>query len=286
MPSPREIKNQATSIKKIQKITDAMQKVAASKMHRAHQAMEKSKHYAAKIREVVDHIANSSSDYRSPYLEEHKQINRVGYIVISTDHGLCGGLNTNLFKTVLDHRQHLKTQGIEADWCIIGEKAAGFFHNITMNIIAHVAHLGESPKISDLIGSIKVMLDAYKSEQIDQLYIAHNKFVSTMVQKPTVTLLLPLPKTDTDTKYHWDYIYEPSPEALLDTLIVRYVETQIYQAVVDNIACEQVARMLAMQNATNNAKDLIDELQLAYNKERQATITREIAEIIGGAGAV
>ncbi len=289
MTSPKEIKNQALSIKKIQKITDAMQKVAASKMRRAHQKMESSMPYAIKIREVVNHVAHSNTEHRGPYLQERDQIKRVGYIVVSTDRGLCGGLNINLFKMVLEHAQNFREQEIGVDWCLFGSKVEGFFHTITANIVAHVSNLGESPQIADLVGSIKVMLDAYKAGQIDRLFIAHNEFISTMVQKPVVTQLLPLPKLSNDDmqiNYHWDYIYEPGPELLLNTLMIRYAETQIYQAVVDNIACEQVARMMAMQNATNNAKELIEDLQLMYNKARQAAITQEIAEIIGGAEAV
>jgi F-type H+-transporting ATPase subunit gamma len=288
MTSPKEIKNQALSIKKIQKITDAMQKVAASKMRRAHQKMKKSMPYAEKIREVVDHVANSNTEYCHPYLQEREEIQRVGYIVVSTDQGLCGGLNINLFKLVLDHAQKFQAKDIEIDWCLFGGKVEGFFNTISANIVAHAADLGESPKIEDLVGSIKIMLDAYKEGKIDRLFIAHNEFINTMVQRPTVTQILPLPKPEDSTKikYHWDYIYEPAPEPLLDKLMVRYAEAQIYQAVVDNIACEQVARMISMKNATTNAKELIDELQLLYNKARQASITQEISEIIGGAEAV
>jgi len=286
MTSPKEIKNQVLSIKKIQKITDAMQKVAASKMRRAHQKMESSMPYAIKIREVVKHVANSNTEYHHPYLQTRDQISRVGYIVVSTDRGLCGGLNLNLFKLALEHAEQFQKDGIGVDWCLFGGKVEGFFHALTANIVAHVPNLGESPKTADLVGSIKVMLDAYKDEQLDRLFIAHNEFINTMVQRPVVMQLLPLPKTDRNTKYQWDYIYEPGPELLLNLLMIRYIETQVYQAVVDNIACEQVARMMAMQNATNNAKELIEDLQLMYNKARQAAITQEIAEIIGGAEAV
>jgi F-type H+-transporting ATPase subunit gamma len=288
MTSPKEIKNQTLSIKKIQKITDAMQKVAVSKMRRAHQKMKNSIPYAEKIHEVVDHVAGSNTDYCHPYLQERDQIQRVGYIVISTDHGLCGGLNINLFKMALDHAQKFQDQDVEVDWCLFGAKVEGTFNTFSANIVAHASNLGESPKIDDLVGSIKIMLDTYKDEKLDRLFIAHNEFINTMVQKPTITQLLPLPKPENSakTKYHWDYIYEPAPEPLLDKLMVRYAETQIYQAIVDNLACEQVARMMAMKNATNNAEELIDELQLMYNKARQAAITQEIAEIIGGADAV
>lgn len=286
MSSPKEIKNQVLSIKKIQKITDAMQKVAASKMRRAHQKMDSSMPYAVKIREVMGHIANSNTEYHHPYLQERDKISRVGYILVSTDRGLCGGLNINLFKTVLEHAQRFHEQKIGADWCLLGGKSESFFHTIAANVVAHVSNLGESPQISDLVGSIKVMLDAYKNRQLDRLFIAHNEFINTMAQKPVIMQLLPLPEINDSTKYQWDYIYEPDPELLLNALMARYVETQVYQAVVDNIACEQVARMMAMRNATDNAKELIEDLQLMYNKARQATITQEIAEIIGGAEAV
>lgn len=286
MSSPKEIKNQVLSIKKIQKITDAMQKVAASKMRRAHQKMDSSMPYAVKIREVVGHIANSNAEYHHPYLQERDKISRVGYILVSTDRGLCGGLNINLFKMVLEHAQHFHEQDIEADWCLLGGKSESFFHTVVANVVAHVSNLGESPQISDLVGSIKVMLDAYKDKQLDRLFIAHNEFINTMAQKPVIMQLLPLPEINDSTKYQWDYIYEPDPELLLNALMARYIETQVYQAVVDNIACEQVARMMAMRNATDNAKELIEDLQLMYNKARQATITQEIAEIIGGAEAV
>lgn len=286
MPSPKEIKNQVLSIKKIQKITDAMQKVASSKMRQTNKQMESSVPYAIKIQEVVNHIASSDNQYRHSYLQERNRVKRVGYIVTSTDRGLCGGLNINLFKTVLEHMQQYDKQKIGVDWCLFGEKAGNFFDAFTANIVAHTSHLGESPKIEDLVGSIKIMLDAYQANRLDRLFIAHNEFVSTLVQKPVIKQILPLQKPSVKSKYKWDYIYEPEPELLLNTLMIRYVETQVYQAVVSNIACEQVARMLAMKNATNNAKELIDNLQLMYNKARQAAITRELAEIIGGAEAV
>jgi F-type H+-transporting ATPase subunit gamma len=287
MTSPKEIKNQVLSIKRIQKITGAMQKVAASKMRRAHKKMESSMSYAIKILEVVQHVANSNTEYNHPYLRARDQVNRVGYIVISTDRGLCGGLNINLFKLALEHAQQFKKiGGVEVDWCLLGRKVESFFHGLTANVVAQVSNLGESPKIADLVGSIKVMLDACENEQIDKLFIAHNEFINTMVQRPVVKQLLPLSKTSSNIQHQWDYIYEPEPKLLLNALMIRYVETQVYQAVVDNIACEQVARMMAMQNATNNAKELIEDLQLMYNKARQATITQEIAEIIGGAEAV
>lgn len=288
MSSPKEIKNQVLSIKKIQKITDVMQKIAASKMRRAHQRMEKTMPYATKIREVLYHITNSDTKYDHIDLQEREQIKRVGYAVVTTDRGLCGGLNINLCKTVWEHAQQFYTQNIAVDWYLFGEKSGGFFQTLEANVVAHTSHLGEKPKVADLVSSIQIMLAAYKDKQLDRLFIANNEFISTIVQKPKIKQILPLPKLNNNTsqKYNWDYIYEPAPKVLLNSLIIRYVEAQLYQAVVDNLACEQVARMLAMQNATNSAKELIEDLQLMYNKARQATITQEIAEIMGGISAV
>ena len=286
MSSPREIRTQITSIKKIQKITGAMQNVAASKMRRAQQHMETSMPYAMKICEVVGHVANSDNEYDHPYLHSHKQIKKVGYIVVSTDRGLCGGLNLNLFKMALEHAHNFQEQGIEVEWCLFGKKAGSFFQSIMSNVVAQISNLGEKPKVSDLLGCIKIMLDAYKAEQLDQLFVVHNEFINTLIQKPRVTQILPLSKINCVANLHTSYIFEPKTAALLDTLMMRYIETQVYQAVVDNIACEQVARMLAMKNATDNSKEIIENLQLMYNKVRQATITREISEIVGGADAV
>jgi F-type H+-transporting ATPase subunit gamma len=286
MSSPREIKTQIASIGKIQKITGAMQNVAASKMRRAQQQMATSMPYAAKICEVVSHIANSDHEYEHPYLQEHEQVKKIGYIVISTDRGLCGGLNLNLFKQVLENAHSFQQQGIDVEWCLFGKKAETFFQGLMVNIVAHTANLGERPKVSSLLGGIKVMLDAYRQEELNQLFIVHNEFISTLVQKPRIVQLLPLLNSSNKEKYHSSYIYEPTAKLLIDTLMERYIETQVYQAMVDNIACEQVARMMAMKNATDSAKDIIESLQLMYNKVRQAAITREIAEIVGGADAV
>jgi F-type H+-transporting ATPase subunit gamma len=286
MSSSREIKTQILSIGKIQKITGAMQNVAASKMRRAQQHMITTMPYAEKIREVVSHVAGSQHEYQHPYLRAHEQIKKVGYIVVSTDRGLCGGLNLNLFKMALEQANGFQKQGVDVEWCLFGKKAHIFFRGIIANVVAHVSNLGDVPKVSDLLGAIKVMLDAYNAEKLDRLFIVHNEFVSTMVQKPIITQLLPLLELNEGKGYNYSYIYEPEPKSLLDTLMMRYIETQVYQAVVDNMACEQVARMLAMKNATDNSKEIIEDLQLMYNKVRQAAITREIAEIVGGADAV
>lgn len=287
MSSSKEIRTKISSIKKTQKITDAMQKVAASKMRRAEQRMKASEPYANKIREVMAHVASSHTEYRHPYLQLRPKIQRVGYIVIATDRGLCGGLNVNLLKMVLHHATDWQNQGIGSDWCLFGDKAVQFFKHLKANIVAEASGFGDNPEVADLVGGIRVMLDAYTKNHIDRLFIVHNEFINTMLQKPRMTQLLPLSIAEEARKQHyWDYIYEPDPKELLNTLLVRYIETQVYQAVVDNLACEQVARMVAMKNATENAEELVADLQLIYNKARQAGITQEIAEIISGTAAL
>lgn len=286
MASSREIRAQISSIKKIQKITAAMQNVAASKMRVAQQRMATSMPYATKICDVVKRLANNNNDYQHPYLQQREQIKKVGYILISTDRGLCGGLNLNLFKLALEHAHHFQEQGIEIDWCLFGKKAESFFSTIMTNVTAHVNNLGETPQVSTLLGAIKVMLDSYKATELDRLFIVHNEFVNTLIQKPIIAQLLPLIKIKTNKNYYNNYIFEPKSPALLETLMNRYVETQVYQALVDNIACEQVARMIAMKNATDSSKEIIENLQLVYNKVRQTTITQEISEIVNGANAV
>lgn len=286
MPTPREIRNKIGSVKKIQKITSAMENVAASKMRRAQEHMETSMPYANKICDVVCHIASADDEYTHPFLQEHEQSKKAGYIVVSTDRGLCGGLNILLFKKALEHASEMQEKGIDSQWCLFGKKAKGFFKAIIADVVAHVSNIGETPKVSDLIGSIKVMLDAYKAKELDMLFIVHNEFVSTLIQKPVIRQLLPLRKAKCENKHNTSYIFEPEKSMLIDTLMTRYIETQVYQAVVDNLACEQVARMMAMQKATDNSKDIIEDLQMIYNKARQATITKEISEIVSGAEAV
>jgi len=289
MAGDKEIRNKIASVKNTQKITGAMEMVAASKMRRAQQRMEGSLSYAKTMRKVIGHIALGNLEYHHPYLEE-REIKRVGYIVISSDRGLCGGLNINLFKPVIKEMQAHSEAGVEVDLAVIGSKATAFFNNIGANIVAQATSLGDAPQIDDLIGSVKIMLDAYDAGQLDRLYIVNNKFVSTMVQDPTISQLLPLPKAENDDEstrqHHWDYIYEGDAKDILDSLLIRYVESQVYQAVVENLACEQVSRMVAMKAATDNASDLIDDLQLVANKARQAAITQELSEICGGAAAV
>ena len=282
----KEVKTKIASIGSTQKITSAMEMVAASKMRRAQDRMALGKPYAQRIRGVVSHIASAVSEYKHQYLEQ-REVKRVAYIVVSTDRGLCGGLNINLFKAALKSMKVWSDQGIEVEVCVVGNKASGFFGSIGANIVAAVKDIGDEPNAQDLIGGVKVMLDAYDEGRIDKLYVVNNEFVNSMTQTPTVDQLLPLESTDdASLKHHWDYIYEPDAKELLDGLLIRYIESQVYQGVVENKACEQAARMLAMKNATENAGELIDELQLLYNKARQAAITQELSEIVSGAAAV
>ena len=263
-----------------------MEKVAVSKMRKAQMRMTAGRPYAERIRQVIGHLANANPEYRHPFMIE-REVKRVGYVVVSSDRGLCGGLNTNLFKTLVKDMAGFRESGVEVDFCVVGSKGASFFRTFGGNVVAAISQLGEEPSINDLIGSVKVMLDSYLEGRIDRLAVVSNKFVNTMTQKPTVEQLIPLvADPDQELKHHWDYLYEPDAKELLDGLMVRYVESQVYQSVVENSACEQAARMIAMKNATDNAGDLISNLQLIYNKARQAAITQEISEIVGGAAAV
>jgi len=282
----KEIKTKIASVKNTQKITSAMEMVAASKMRKAQECMAASRPYATNIRNVIGHIALGNLEYRHPYMEV-REVKRVGYIVASTDRGLCGGLNTNLFKRVLADAAKKQASGAEVEFAVIGSKATSFFNNMGAKVAAQISGLGDDPSVTDLIGSVKVMLEAYDNGEIDELFVVYNKFVNTMTQGPTIDQLLPLPKSDDEKISHrWDYIYEPDANVLLDQLLVRYIESQVYQGVVENLACEQAARMIAMKSATDNAGDLIDDLQLVFNKARQAAITQELGEIVAGAAAV
>jgi len=286
MAGAKEIRGKIASIKSTQKITNAMEKVAVSKMRKAQQRMAAGRPYAQRIRQVIGHLANANPEYRHPFMQT-REVKRAGFIVVTSDRGLCGGLNTNLLKLLVKDMREQHEAGVEVDLCVIGSKGAAFFRNFGGNVVAAINHLGETPAISDLIGSVKVMLDAYLEKRIDRLSLVSNKFVNTMIQQPCIEPLIPLPPTDEqELKHHWDYIYEPDAKPLLDGLMVRYIESQVYQAVVENNAAEQAARMVAMKNATENAGNLISELQLIYNKARQAAITQEISEIVGGAAAV
>lgn len=287
MSSAKELRTKIGSVKNTQKITRAMEMVAASKMRKAQDRMVRSKPYAHKIRDVMHHVALACTEYKHPFLQE-RDIKRAGFIIVSTDRGLCGGLNSNLFKAAIKHMRDLSNQKIDMDLCLIGTKADTYFRNLGANVIAKANHLGDAPKVEDLIGIVKVMLDAYREEKIDALYLYHNDFVNTMTQKPVKVQLLPI-KPDPEKgveKGHWDYIYEPGAKELLERLLRSYIESQVYQGVIENIACQQAATMVAMKSATDNAGKIIDDLQIAYNKARQATITREIAEIVSGADAV
>lgn len=282
----KEIKKKITSVGNTQKITSAMQMVAASKMRRTQEKMQEGKPYAQKIRAVIGHLANANPEYRHIYMES-REVRRVGYIVVSTDKGLCGGLNVNLFRVLLRELMEWESKGIEADLGLIGNKAAAFFRSVGGNVVSAITGIGEVITLSELIGGIKVMLDAYEQGRIDRLFIASNDFINTMTQQPVIRQLLPLdPADEAEYAHRWDYIYEPDARELIESLMTRYVESQVYQAVVENSACEQAAKMIAMKNATENAEKLIDELTLIYNSARQAAITQEIAEIVGGAAAV
>ncbi|MEM6605149.1 MAG: F0F1 ATP synthase subunit gamma [Pseudomonadota bacterium] len=282
----KEIRTKITSIKSTQKITSAMEMVAASKMRRAQDRMEVGKPYSRRIRSVVGHIANSAPEYRHVFMDE-RPVKRVGFIVVSTDRGLCGGLNINLFKATMRAMKSWDEQEVEIDLCLIGAKAIAFFNSYGGNVVSATRDIGEDPSLEDLIGGVKTMLDSFERGNIDRLFLVSNEFVNTMTQNPAVEQVLPLQAEENDgMKHHWDYIYEPEARDLLDGLLKRYIESQVYQAVIENAACEQAARMLAMKNATDNAGDLIDELELVYNKARQAAITQELSEIVGGAAAI
>ncbi|MGY8868834.1 MAG: F0F1 ATP synthase subunit gamma [Pseudomonadales bacterium] len=283
----KEIKTQIASIGSTRKITSAMEMVAASKMRKAQDRMHSSRPYARSIRGVIQHLSKSNPEYKHLYMQE-REVKRVGYIIVATDRGLCGGLNANAFKKTIQSMKEFNDKGVEIDVCALGSKAVSFFKSYGGNVVAAKTHLGDQPEVTDLIGAVKVMLDAFSEGKLDRLYVVANTFVNTMTQTPQVEQVLPLKAEDDEAllNHHWDYIYEPDAKELLNGLLMRYVESEVYQAVVENNACEQAARMLAMKSATDNAGDLIDELQMIYNKARQAAITQEISEIVSGAAAV
>ncbi|MBX9445593.1 F0F1 ATP synthase subunit gamma [Dickeya chrysanthemi] len=287
MAGAKEIRSKIGSVQNTQKITKAMEMVAASKMRKSQDRMAASRPYAETIRKVIGHLALGNLEYKHPYLEE-REVKRVGYLVVSTDRGLCGGLNINLFKKLLGDMKAWNEKGAEVDLAMIGSKGVSFFGSVGANIVAQVTGMGDNPSLSELIGPVKVMLQAYDEGRLDKLYVVSNKFINTMSQVPQVVQLLPLPPAEEGglTKKSWDYLYEPDPKPLLDTLLRRYVESQVYQGVVENLASEQAARMVAMKAATDNGGNLIKELQLVYNKARQASITQELTEIVSGASAV
>jgi len=288
MASGKEIRTQIASIKNTQKITRAMEMVAASKMRKAQERMAATRPYSDKIHNVIKHLAYAHPEYKHVYLQDRAEEKRVGYIIVSSDRGLCGGLNNNLFKTVLGEISDKTNKGLEVDVCTIGQKASSFFARLPVKHVGQAVQLGDAPHPHELVGAVKVMLDAYESGQIDSLYLVFNEFVNTMTQENKSVKLLPASPgaPDEELSHHWDYIYEPDAKDVLDNLLVRYIESLVYQGVVENIACEQASRMVAMKSASDNAGDLIDDLQLVYNKARQAAITQEISEIVAGAAAV
>jgi len=286
MPGTKEIRSKIASVKSTQKITKAMEMVAASKMRRAQDRMRLARPYADKIKVVIGHLSQANPDYRHPYLVE-REPKAVGIIVVSSDRGLCGALNTNVFKSTLMLMREWQGKGANVNLCLIGSKGLAFFRRLGLPVLASVTGLGDRPHVKDLLGTVKVMLDAYREGTIDRLFVVHAQFVNTMTQKPVVQQLLPVETVDAaDLQEHWDYIYEPNAAEILDGVLMRYIESQVYRGAVESVACEMAARMVAMKAASDNAGNLIGELQLVYNKARQAAITKELAEIVGGAAAV
>jgi F-type H+-transporting ATPase subunit gamma len=286
MPGTKEIRSKIASVKSTQKITKAMQMVATSKMRRAQERMRQARPYAQKMRNVIGHLTEANPDYRHPFLGT-REPQAVGIIVISTDRGLAGALNANVFKTTLAMIREWQGKGASVSLCLVGSKGLNFFRRLGLPILANVAGLGDRPHVKDLIGSVKVMLDAYREGNIDRLFLVNAQFINTMTQKPAATQLLPIEALDTEgLQEHWDYIYEPDAAGVLDGLLMRYIESQVYRGAVENVASEMAARMVAMKAASDNAGKLINELQLIYNKARQAAITKELSEIVGGAAAV
>ena len=287
MAGAREIRTKIKSVANTRKVTRALEMVSASKIRKAQELMRASRPYARAMRQVIGHIAHATAEYKHPFMVTRENVKRVGYIVVSTDRGLCGGLNANLFRKLLAEIRDQQGKGIEIDIVTIGSKASAFFRRLKVNVVGTVTHLGERPQISQLIGVIKVMLDAYSAGRVDRVNLAYNDFVNTMTQKPTVDQLLPLPPSQqVVTAHNWDYLYEPDPETVMEHVLTRYVESLVYQAALENLASEHAARMVAMKSASDNATKAIDSLTLVYNKARQAAITQEISEIVGGAAAV
>ena len=282
----KEIRTKINSVKNTQKITKAMEMVAASKLRKTQDRMAASRPYAERIRTVIGHLSEANPDYRHPFLDS-REVKRVGYIIITTDRGLCGSLNVNLFRAMLNDMREWQDKGVEVDVCIIGAKGIAFFRRLKANVVAATSHLGDTPSVADLVGTITVMTDEYEEGKIDRLFLVHNVFVNTMSQTPEIRTLIPVEAVDSEElQDNWDYIYEPDAVDLLDNVLNRYIESQVYRAAVENVACEMASKMVAMKAATDNAGKFIDQLQLVYNKARQAAITQEISEIVGGAAAV
>ena len=288
MASTKEIRTKISSVKNTQKITSAMQMVAASKMRTAQERMEASRPYTKAMRTLIGHMALGHLEYKHPYTIE-RPVKNVGYIIVSTDRGLCGGLNINLFKKVLHKIEEDSNNGIKSSVSLLGSRACAFFGRIKLDVLSLNSGMGDNPRVDDLVGSVKVMLNAFDNNKVDQIFLVYNKFVNTMIQTPVIEQILPIPKKIENTtveRNHWDYIYEPDAKMILDKVLARYIESVVYQAVVENLASEQAARMVAMKAATDNAENLVDDLQLVFNKVRQASITQELTEIVSGAGAV
>jgi F-type H+-transporting ATPase subunit gamma len=287
MAGGREIKTKIKSVQNTRKVTRALEMVSASKIRKAQDRMKASRPYARAMKQVIGHLAQANSEFNHPYLVERKEIKRVGYVIVSSDRGLAGGLNNNLFRKLLGDIRNWQQQGVEVDVVTIGQKATVFFRRIKVGMLASVTHLGDTPRVDQLVGVIKVMLDAYSSGQVDKVFLVYNDFVNTMTQRAAFDQLLPLPPSDTSVAQHdWDYIYEPDAQTVLEHVLTRYIESLVYQAVMENVASEHAARMVAMKAASDNATKLIGTLNLVYNKARQAAITQEISEIVGGAAAV
>ena len=287
MAGTKEIRTKIKSVQNTRKVTRALEMVSASKIRRAQEKMKQSRPYARLMRQVIGHVAKANADYVHPFMAARDTVKRVGYVVVSTDRGLCGGLNTNLFRRILaEIREHQKN-GVEVDIVAIGQKASVFFRRLKVNLVGSVTHMGEKPEVAQLIGVIKVMLDGFTEGKLDRVFLVYNDFINTMTQKARTDQLLPLPESESlETSHDWDYLYEPDAPTVLDQVMIRYVESLVYQAVLENLASEHAARMVAMKSASDNATKLIGTLQLVYNKARQAAITQEISEIVGGAAAV
>ena len=287
MAGGREIKTKIKSVQNTRKVTRALEMVSASKIRKAQERMKTSRPYARAMKQVIGHLAQANSEFQHPYLVERKDVKRVGYVIVSSDRGLAGGLNNNLFRKLLGEIRKWQEQGVEVDVVTIGQKASVFFRRVKVDMLASVTHLGDVPRVEQLVGVIKVMLDAYSAGGLDKVFLGYNSFVNTMTQKAAFDQLLPLPASETQVARHdWDYLYEPDAQAVLEHVLTRYIESLVYQAVLENVASEHAARMVAMKSASDNASKMIGSLQLVYNKARQAAITQEISEIVGGAAAV
>ncbi len=287
MSGSKEINTKIKSVQNTRKVTRALEMVSASKIRKAQQMMESSRPYTRMMRQIVGHLAHASLEDPHPFTVERQEIKRVAYVIVATDRGLCGGLNNNMFRRLLSEFRAWEEKGVEVTTVIIGRKAGQFFRRLNVHVSGATQDLGERPSLEDLIGVVKVVLDGYRDESIDRLYVCYNHFINTMTQQARFDQLLPLPASEEQPmKQSWDYLYEPDAESLLDDILTRYIESLVYQAALENLASEHAARMVAMKSASDNANDLIDELKLAYNKARQAAITQEISEIVGGASAV